>query len=127
MSGRLTDWLTKQPLARLPWTILTGGVYAEMLGTLLRPTGEGDEFFFHNPMEHDSIMPLLPLGMYGYRSEWALAHPEESIGEMLSAGPFFVTFPEVAAALQQVTGKKAKRFSLGALPHPNGWRLFLGI
>ncbi|UKZ80235.1 hypothetical protein TrVFT333_007992 [Trichoderma virens FT-333] len=108
VSSRLTGWLMNQPLARLPWTILTGGVYAEMLGTLLRPTEEGDELFFHNPMDQDSVMPLIPLEMYGYRFEWALSHPEESIGKLLSAGPFFVTFPEVAAALQQVTGKKVQ-------------------
>ncbi|KAL6806369.1 hypothetical protein GGI42DRAFT_341633 [Trichoderma sp. SZMC 28013] len=108
VSSRLTSWLMNQPLDRLPWTILTGGVYAEMLGILLRPTEEKDEFIFQNPMDDDSVMPLLPLEMYGYRLQWALAHPEESIGKMLSAGPFFVTFPEIAAALQQVTGKKAQ-------------------
>ncbi|KAL7934615.1 hypothetical protein V8C35DRAFT_327006 [Trichoderma chlorosporum] len=107
VAGRLTAWLMSQPLDRLPWTILTGGVYAEMLGTLLRPVEKGNEFFFHNPMDNDSIMPLLPLEMYGYRFEWALAHPEESIGKVLSAGPFMVAFPEIATALQQATGKKA--------------------
>ncbi|KKO98549.1 NmrA family protein [Trichoderma harzianum] len=88
--------------------IVSSGVYAEMLGILLRPTENEDGFIFQNPVDDDSVMPLLPLEMYGYRLQWALAHPEESIGKMLSAGPFFVTFPEIAAALQQVTGKKAQ-------------------
>jgi hypothetical protein len=108
VASRLTKWLKAQPLDRLPWTIIHGGVYSEMLNWLLKPRPHGDGFAFKAPMDHESVIPLIPLDNYGKCVEWALRHPQESIGKSISAGPFLMTFPQIAAALQQVSGEKVE-------------------
>jgi nucleoside-diphosphate-sugar epimerase len=108
VSARLTGWLTAQPLDRLPWSIITGGVYAEMLNLLLRPVPNGDGYAFMLPLGHESVMPLVPLDNYGEAVKWALKHPQESIGKFVSASPFQLTFHQVAEALEKFTGKKAE-------------------
>lgn len=42
VSARLSNWLEHQPLDIVPWIILHGGVYAQMLSSLLRPR-KGDD------------------------------------------------------------------------------------
>jgi len=53
-------------------------------------------------------MPLIPLDSYGETVKWALKHPQESIGKFVSAGPFQLTFDQIANALEQFTGKKTE-------------------
>lgn len=108
VSGRLSSWLAAQPVERLPWTIITGGVYAEMLGSLLMPMKTPNGLVFAAPMSKDSIIPLVPLDFYGARVVWALKHPENSIGTYLSAGPFQVTYPDIVEAVQRATGITAR-------------------
>lgn len=105
-ASRLTGWLTTQPLDTLPWTIITGGIYVEMLNTLLRPKPHGDGFAFMAPMDNDSIMPLIPLDNYGESIKWALQHPEKAIGKFVTARPIKVTYPQIAESVQRVSGKK---------------------
>lgn len=108
VASRLAKWFEAQPLDCLPWVILHGGVYAEMLNWLLKPRPHGDGFAFKVPMDHESIMPLLPLDNYGKCVEWILRNPQESIGKSVSAVPFEVTFPDIAAAFQEVSGKEVE-------------------
>jgi hypothetical protein len=109
VSGRLSEWLASQPLQRLPWTIVHGGIYAEMLGSMMKPIRVNGTLTFCAPVDEDSVLPLLPLEMYGLRVAWALDHPQESFGQRLSAGPFQVTYPQIAAAFQSVI-KETVRF-----------------
>ncbi|OAP57097.1 hypothetical protein AYL99_09210 [Fonsecaea erecta] len=108
VAGRLTGWLTAQPLDRLAWSIIIGGVYAEMLNRLLKPVPRGDGYVFQLPLHKESVMPLVPLDNYGETVKWALEHPRESVGRLVSASPFQVTFDQVAEALEQYTGKKTE-------------------
>ncbi|OAL25150.1 hypothetical protein AYO22_05027 [Fonsecaea multimorphosa] len=108
VAARLAGWLAAQPLDRLPWSIITGGVYAEMLNRLLKPVPQGDGYVFKLPLNKESIMPLIPLDNYGEAVKWALEHPRESLGKFVSAGPFQLTLDQVADALEQYTGKKTK-------------------
>jgi hypothetical protein len=108
VSARLTGWLTAQPLDRLPWTIITGGVYAEMLNLLLVPVTDGEEYIFKLPLDKESIMPLIPLDNYGEAVRWTLEHPQDSIGKFVSAGPFQLTLLQVAEELERFTGKKTE-------------------
>ncbi|KAH8645709.1 hypothetical protein BX600DRAFT_534087 [Xylariales sp. PMI_506] len=105
VSARLTGWLTAQPLDTLPWSIITGGVYAEMLNLLLLPVPIGDGYVFKLPVDKDSVMPLIPLENYGEAVKWALENPEKSLGKFVSAGPFHMTFGQVAESLERYTGK----------------------
>ena len=108
VASRLTGWLTAQPQDRLPWSIITGGVYAEMLNRLLKPVPREDGYIFELPMEKESVMPLIPLDNYGEAVKWALEHPKESIGKFVSANPFLLTFDQIAAAVEEFTGKKTR-------------------
>lgn len=106
VAWRLSSWFASQPLARLKWTIVTGGIYAEMLGSLLRPMKDEKtgEFTFIAPVGIDSVLPLLPLEMYGARVLWAIRNPEKSIGRYLTSNPFQVTYPQIVEAVSKVTG-----------------------
>jgi len=93
---------------RLPWSIITGGVYAEMLNTLLRPVKADQGVVFCPPVKEDSVIPLIPLEMYGVRFRWMLENPEASIGQRLSAAPYHVTFPQIPKAFQSVHNVTAR-------------------
>lgn len=109
ITARLTKWLQHQPVGRLPWSIVNGGIYAEMLGSLLRPsTGEDGVVKFVGPVREDSIFPLIPLEMYGARGRWMLENLKDSIGKSLSAAPILTTFPEIANAFESVNSVKAE-------------------
>jgi hypothetical protein len=108
VASRLSGWLAAQPLERLPWSIISGGVYAEMLNSLLRPIKDELGFRFASPVREDSIIPLIPLEMYGIRFRWMLENPEKSVGRSLSSAPFNVTFPEVAEAFAKVNNVPAR-------------------
>ena len=110
VGSRITTWLTAQPTARLPWTIVEGGVYAELLQSLLRPRlnpadGSAD---FIAPMHPTSTIPLIPVVNYAAAVKWALENPERSVGQHVDAGSFLTTFPQVAEAYTRVTGKPAR-------------------
>ncbi|KAJ9614231.1 hypothetical protein H2200_002367 [Cladophialophora chaetospira] len=108
VSSRLSQWLATQSVERLPWSIVHGGVYAEMLNTLLRPVKDEQGIRFAPPVNKDSVIPLIPLEMYGIRVRWILENPEKSIGKRLSAASFHVTFPEIAAAFSKVNSVAAR-------------------
>jgi uncharacterized protein YbjT (DUF2867 family) len=108
VSARLTGWLTTQPFDRLPWTIITGGVYAEMLNLLLKPVPQGDGYVFKLPLDKESVLPIVPLDNYGKAVRWALEHPQKSIGKFVLADPFQLTVDQIADALEQFTGKKTE-------------------
>lgn len=108
VAARLSGWLATQPVERLPWSITSGGVYAEMLNSLLRPIKDEQGWRFVAPVREDSIIPLIPLEMYGLLVRWMLENPEASIGKSLCAGPYYVTFPEVARAFENVKNVPAR-------------------
>jgi hypothetical protein len=109
VGSRLSSWLAAQPVDLLPWTIITAaGVYAEMFRSLLKPLPHGDGVAFKVPMDKESIMPIIPLENYGKAVKWALKHREESIGKVVLAAPFPLTFDQIAEATQKVSGKKAE-------------------
>lgn len=110
VSSRLTSWLTSQPTTRLPWTILSSGVYLEMLHSLLRPRidqRDGSANFIA-PMTATSSFLLVPVENYGIAAKWALENPERSVGHFVNGGAFTATFPEIAEAFTRVTGKAAR-------------------
>jgi hypothetical protein len=108
VAARLSAWLTSQPVERLPWSVVSGGVYAEMLTSLLRPAKDELGVRFGSPVRATSVIPLIPLEMYGIRVRWMLEHPEESIGRSMSAAPYHVTFPEIAKAFSRIHGVPAR-------------------
>ncbi|KAK3116497.1 hypothetical protein LTR53_003101 [Teratosphaeriaceae sp. CCFEE 6253] len=113
VSARITEWLTAQPLQvgaqGMGWYVLTGGVYAEMLWSLLRPVRDREgAWTFANPCRQVSVIPLVPLEMYGVRVRWIMENPAASVGRFVSAAPFHASFPEIAAAFAEINGVPAR-------------------
>lgn len=108
VKAHLSDWLEKQNAEVLPWCVVYGGVYAEMLGSVLRPMKQGEDYIFAAPVHDNSIIPLMPLENYGTTVEWVLNHPEKSAGRFIDAGAIPSSWPEIVAAFTKVTGKGAR-------------------
>ncbi|KAI5360244.1 putative NAD(P)-binding domain superfamily [Septoria linicola] len=90
------------------WTIMYGGVYAEMLGSLLCPLKIGEEYVFAAPMHEDSVVQLMSLENYGITLKWALENFEKSNSHVVDAGAIPVTWPDIVEAFVRVTGKQAR-------------------
>lgn len=103
----LSEWLSGRDTAILPWTIVHGGVYAEMLGSLLRPRQREDGVFEFAAPIGEGTVPFLPLDDYGVRTRWILENPEETVGRFVFCGPYVTTYPELVKAFESATGKKA--------------------
>jgi hypothetical protein len=108
VKAHLSDWLRQQDCRILPWTIVYGGVYAEMLGGLLRPQQQGDEYIFAAPTNETGLIPLMPLENYGITVSWILRNSKESIGRFITAGSCPSSLPAIVTTFTSVTGKKAR-------------------
>jgi len=107
VSARLSDWLEHQPLEILPWTVLHGGVYAQLLSSLLRPRKREDGVYtFTAPIGNGSI-PFVDLEDYGVRTRYVLEHPGESVGKRIGWGAWITTYPELCVAFRNATGQRA--------------------
>jgi len=89
-----------------------GGVYAEMFKSLLKPFPHRDGVVFKVPMDRESIMPIIPVENYGKAVKWALKHPQECIGKLISAAPFPLTLTK---SLKQPNKSPARRLNLSLL------------
>jgi hypothetical protein len=107
VSGRLSDWLSNQPTDILPWSISYGGVYAEMLWTLLQPRVRDDGVYEFAAPIGDGNIPLTPLDDYGARIRWMFEHPEAIIGKRVSWAPFYTSYKDLVQAFEEATGKQA--------------------
>ncbi|KAF2807119.1 NAD(P)-binding protein [Mytilinidion resinicola] len=95
------------PTAQMAWTVVTRGVYIEMLGSLLRPVRAGDgTFVFAAPIGEGSV-PLMPLDDYGALVKWVLRYPGESVGRRVAGAPFVTTWVELVGAFEEATGMQA--------------------
>jgi hypothetical protein len=106
IAGHLTSWLEGQDSEIMAWTVITGGVYAEMLSSLLRPVEKGEMFVFAAPIGRGS-MPLMPLDDYGALVKWVLENPGKSVGKRVNGAPFVTIWTDLAKAFSKATGKKA--------------------
>jgi hypothetical protein len=107
ISGRLSDWLSHQPTDILPWTVSYGGVYAEMLWTLLQPHVREDGVYEFAAPIGDGNIPFTPLEDYGARVRWIFENPEASSGKILTWGTLNTSYKELVQAFEETTGKKA--------------------
>lgn len=107
IAGHLTSWLEAQdPKFTMAWTVVTGGVYVEMLSSLLRPIEVDGGYVFAAPIGVGCV-PLMPLDDYGALVRWVLANPEKSVGKRIGGAPYVTTWTDLAKAFSEVTGKKA--------------------
>ncbi|KAH7313188.1 hypothetical protein BKA65DRAFT_574281 [Rhexocercosporidium sp. MPI-PUGE-AT-0058] len=107
VSGRLSGWLTNQPLEVLPWTVLYGGVYSQMLSSLLRPVERDDGVFeFAAPIGKGAI-PFVDVEDYGVRTRYAFENPGECVGKTIGWATWMTMYSELVTAFKNVTGKEA--------------------
>ncbi|KAL6904210.1 hypothetical protein GGI43DRAFT_432821 [Trichoderma evansii] len=107
VSGRLSDWLSSQPTDILPWVNSYGGVYAEMLWTLLQPRVRDDGVYEFAAPIGDGNIPLTPLDDYGHRVRWIFEHPEAATGKTIEWAPFYTSYKDLVQAFEETTGKQA--------------------
>ncbi|RFU81273.1 nadp-binding [Trichoderma arundinaceum] len=107
VSGRLSDWLSHQPTDILPWSISYGGVYAEMLWSLLQPRIRDDGVYEFAAPIGDGNIPLTPLDDYGARVRWMFENPEAVIGKTVVWAPFYTSYKDLVKIFEETTGKRA--------------------
>ncbi len=108
VSARLADWLSHQPLDILPWSIAHGGVYAEMLWSLLSPLKNSEGVYeFRAPIGEKGSIPLVPLDDYGVRTKWMFEHPDQIVGKTIRWAPLYTKYDELARAFEETTSQKA--------------------
>lgn len=91
----------------MEWTVVHGGVYAQMLSSLLRPSKRADGVWeFVAPLGEGEI-PFVDLGDFGIRTRWVFEHPGQCVGKKLGWAPWWTGFGEVASAFARVKGEKA--------------------
>jgi len=107
MKGKLSEWLAAQPLDLIEWTILVGGVYAEMVPIAFRPRVRADgTHVFSGPLGHGHIA-FTDLSSYGAYTRWILDNPGPTVGKSVYMPTFPTSLQDVANAFTRVTGKPA--------------------
>ena len=107
VKAKISDWLSHQPLDILPWTILYGGVYAQMLSSLLQPKkGPDGVYHFIAPIANGSI-PFVDLDDYGVRTRYVFENPAECVGKSIGWGAWYTSYPELIRAFKKATGNEA--------------------
>ena len=93
--SRFTLRLTAQPSCRLPGLSIEGGVYVEMLHSLLRlcPIPVDGSANSAAPVDPTGTIPLAHAANYDTAVKWARENPEKSMGQYLNTGAFSITFP----------------------------------
>jgi hypothetical protein len=107
VKAKISDWLSHQPLDILPWTILHGGVYVQMLSSMLQPKKRFDGVYEFSAPIGEGCIPFVNLDDYGVRTRYVFENPGECVGKTISWGAWYTTYPEIVTAFQNVTGKKA--------------------
>ncbi|KAJ7574394.1 hypothetical protein C8J56DRAFT_902350 [Mycena floridula] len=105
--GRIAEWLSVQPVSLLPWTILTGVLYTEMLQGSWRPDIDASGTYVFSSATGDGAIQFVELAQYGRYTRWSFDNPSRSVGKEIALAAYTSTSKEIAQVFQRVTGKKA--------------------
>ncbi|KAJ7582534.1 hypothetical protein C8J56DRAFT_1167625 [Mycena floridula] len=105
--GRIGEWLKAQPTSILPFTIIIGTLYAEMLSAFLRPDVDESGVFNFPNVTGDGHIQFVDVQQYGHYSRWIFDNPERSIGKEIALASYTTTTEGLAEAFTKVTGKPA--------------------
>ncbi|KAJ7574399.1 hypothetical protein C8J56DRAFT_1172926 [Mycena floridula] len=105
--GRIAEWLSVQPVSLLPWTIVTGVLYTEMLQSALRPEIDASGTYVFGSATGDGAIQFVELAQYGRYTRWSFDNPSRSVGKEIALAAYTSSLEEIAQAFQKVTGKKA--------------------
>jgi hypothetical protein len=111
--GRIGEWILFQNQVnrdRMGAAIFTSGPYIEMVispGTPMTPTVEDGVVTWRVPLGEGSV-PHVALEDCGYYVRWLFDHPERANGMDLEVAIEHVTYANLAAAFEKVTGHPAQ-------------------
>jgi hypothetical protein len=113
--GRLAEWMLQQRKDNnMGIAIFTTGPYMEMaisVKTIMTPSVEDGAVTWKVPLG-DGAVPLVALEDCEYYVRWLFDHPERSDGMDLQVAIDHITFTDLAAAFQKVTGHPAKSIDI---------------
>jgi len=107
IKGRISEWLSVQPVSIMPWTIIVGVLYTEQLSAVLRPDVDADGTHIFPGMTGDGHIQFVELAQYGHYARWSFDNPSRSVGKEIALAAYTATLKGIADAFQQVTGKPA--------------------
>src|SRR6267154_5470625 len=111
--GRVGEWILIQNQVnsdRMGAALFTSGPYIEMVistGSLMTPTVEDGVLTWRVPLGEGAV-PHVALEDYGYYVRWLFDHPERANGMDLEVAIDHVTYADLAAAFEKVTGHPAR-------------------
>ena len=111
--GRIGEWILFQNQVnrdRMGTAIFTSGPYIEMVispGTPMTPTVEDGVVTWRVPLGEGAV-PHVALEDCGYYVRWLFDHPERANGMDLEVAIEHVTYANLAAAFEKVTGHPAQ-------------------
>jgi hypothetical protein len=107
---RVCEWLAVQPTAPLPYTILLGGFYAEMLYSLYAPKPSPNDPTLHifKAAIGTGYVPFFELAQYGRYTRWIFDNPSRSVGKTISVASYATNLQDIVDAFEKVTGERAK-------------------
>ena len=111
--GRVGEWILFQNQAnrdRMGAAVFTSGPYIEMVispGTPMTPTVEDGVVTWRVPLGEGAV-PHVALEDCGYYVRWLFDHPERANGMDLEVAIEHVTYANLAAAFEKVTGHPAQ-------------------
>ncbi|EXK76531.1 hypothetical protein FOQG_18730 [Fusarium oxysporum f. sp. raphani 54005] len=109
--GRMAEWILSQRKSNdMGVSVFTTGPYMEMTissGTLMTPRVMDGVITWMAPLA-DGAVPHVSLEDCAYYARWLFDHPERSDGMNLEVAIDHITYDDLAASFQKVTGKPAK-------------------
>lgn len=111
--GRIGEWILWQNQSTpkgMGAALFTTGPYIEMSitnRTVMTPAIENSVVIWRVPLK-DGAVPHVSLEDCGFYVRWLFAHPERSNGMDLEVGIADITYTELAAAFEKVTGRPAQ-------------------
>lgn len=113
--GRLAEWMLQQRKDNdMGIAIFTTGPYMEMaisVKTIMTPRMEDEVVTWKVPLRNGAV-PFVALKDCEYYVRWLFDHPERSDGMDLQVAIDHITFIDLAAAFQKVTGHPAKSINV---------------
>lgn len=127
--GRIGEWILWQNttnMGRMDAALFTGGPYIDMSisgATMMSPTIEDGIVIWRIPVG-DVAVPFVALQDCGYYVRWMFDHPRRASGMDLRTAIAHISFHEMAAAFERVTGRPAQYIEMSMDDY---WALYRDI
>jgi hypothetical protein len=107
---RVSEWLASQSSTPLPYTVLLGTYYTEMLYASYTPQPSPNDpnlYIFRAPIGTGHFA-FVELAQYAKYTRGVFDNPSRSVGRTISLAPYATSLKDIVEAFEKVTGKRAK-------------------